>query len=182
MRRDRRPKTWPADAPMVPQRVRRLMQDRNYAEAVKAIDAAGGAKDAPKDYLAYLKGRALALQNHYDEAAAAFDAMQKDFPKSPWLRQSPVRQGRDAGPEGRFPRRRSRSSAPRPSICSPPIASSRSPTSIWSSPTHYSSRRKTTLKPDYAKAFEFYQKAIEAGPKSDRRIEVELRMAECQQN
>ena len=32
--------SWPADAPAVPRQVRRLMQDRNYPEAVKAIDAA----------------------------------------------------------------------------------------------------------------------------------------------
>ena len=35
---------------------------RNYAEAVKAIDVAVAAKDAPKDYLTYLKGQALSLQ------------------------------------------------------------------------------------------------------------------------
>ena len=80
--------SWPADAPLVADKVRQLMQDRNYAEAVKAIDEAAAAKDAPKDYLAYLKGRALSLQNQYDEAVAVFDAMQKDFPKSPWLRRA----------------------------------------------------------------------------------------------
>ena len=38
--------SWPADAPAVPEQVRRLMQDRNYAEAVKAIDEAAAAQDA----------------------------------------------------------------------------------------------------------------------------------------
>ena len=41
---------------------------------------------------------------------------------------------------------------------------------------------KSDQKPDYAKAFEFYKKAIEVGPEPEKRIEVELRMAECQQN
>ena len=48
----------------------------------------GRRPDAPRDYLAYLKGRALWLANRYDEAAAAFDAMPKEFPRSPWLRQA----------------------------------------------------------------------------------------------
>jgi len=30
------------------------------------------------------------------------------------------------------------------------------------------------VKPDYAKAFEFYQKALDVGLKPERRIEVEL--------
>ena len=80
--------SWPADAPAVPQQVRRLMQDRNYAEAVKAIDAAVASPDAAKDYLTYLKGQAFSLAKQYDQAAAVFDAMQKDFPKSPWLRRA----------------------------------------------------------------------------------------------
>ncbi len=41
---------------------------------------------------------------------------------------------------------------------------------------------KSDQKPDYAKAFEFYKKALESGPKPKKQIEVELRMAECQQN
>ena len=51
-----------ADVPLVEEKVRELMQDRNYAEAIQAIDKAAQADDAPKDYLTYLKGRALFLQ------------------------------------------------------------------------------------------------------------------------
>ena len=79
---------WPADAPPVPEKVRQLMQDRNYAEAVKAIDEAAALHAVPGDYLAYLKGRALLLQGQYDQATATFDTMQKDFPKSDWLRRA----------------------------------------------------------------------------------------------
>jgi len=48
-----------ADVPLVDQQVRELMQDRNYPEAIAAIDRAAQAEGAPRDYLAYLKGRAL---------------------------------------------------------------------------------------------------------------------------
>ncbi|MFW5692691.1 MAG: GDP-mannose 4,6-dehydratase, partial [Thermoguttaceae bacterium] len=60
-------------APLVPEPVRRLMQDRKYAEAVEAIDEALKADDAPKAYLLYLKARALHLDEKYDEAVAAFE-------------------------------------------------------------------------------------------------------------
>ncbi len=36
--------------------VRRLIQDRNYDEAIQAIDKAAQEKDAVVDYLTYLKG------------------------------------------------------------------------------------------------------------------------------
>ena len=40
-------------------------------------------KDAPRDYLLYLKGRALHLDGKYDEAIAVFDQLGKELPKSP---------------------------------------------------------------------------------------------------
>ena len=77
-----------ADAPLVGEEIRQLMQDRNYPEAITAIEEAAKAEDAPKDYLAYLKGRALYLQKRYDEAADAFEGLQKEFPDSPWTRRA----------------------------------------------------------------------------------------------
>ena len=64
-----------ADAPLVADKIREAMQDRRYADAVKAIDEAAQAKDAPRDYLLYLKGRALHLDGKYDEAIAVFDQL-----------------------------------------------------------------------------------------------------------
>ena len=39
------------DVPLVPEKVRQLMQDRAYAQAVAAIDEAAKAPGAPVDYL-----------------------------------------------------------------------------------------------------------------------------------
>src|SRR3972149_2586107 len=77
-----------ADVPLVAEKVRELMQDRQYAEAVLAIGKAAGAKDAPADYLAYLKGRALYLQKDYDRAVETFDVLAKEFPESGWARRA----------------------------------------------------------------------------------------------
>src|ERR1700681_3837493 len=63
--------------PRVPLAISELLQDRKYAEAIKAIDAAAAAKDAAQDYLAYLKGRALHLSGQFDAAVEQFTAMQK---------------------------------------------------------------------------------------------------------
>jgi hypothetical protein len=45
--------------PRVPTKVSELLQDRNYDEAIKAIDAVVKVQDTPRDYLSYLKCRAI---------------------------------------------------------------------------------------------------------------------------
>ena len=62
------------------------MQDRNFADARKAIDEAAKAKDAPSDYLAYLRAWSLSLEKQHDQAIAALEKFEKDFPQSTWLR------------------------------------------------------------------------------------------------
>ncbi len=64
------------------------MQDRNFAEARKAIDEAAKAKDAPSDYLAYLRAWSFQLDNQPDQAIAALEKFEKDFPQSTWLRRA----------------------------------------------------------------------------------------------
>jgi hypothetical protein len=73
----------PAAAPKVPEQVRQLLQDRKYAEAVAAIEAAAQDKSLDQDYLAYLKGRALHFEKKYDEAVAAFDHLNQASPRAP---------------------------------------------------------------------------------------------------
>ena len=173
--------SWPSDAPLVPENVRQLMQDRHYVEAIRAIDEASSAKDAPKDYLAYLKGRALFLQNDFDRAAAVFDAMQKDFPKSRWLRRARFAKAMALARKGDFHaaelivRKEAAyllSADRRQQIADIYLEFA---DALFKPP-------KDDQKPDYASALEFYKKALEAGPKPERRVEVELLVAECQQN
>ena len=78
----------PADLPPLAPAVREAMQDRNFAEARKAIDEAAKAKDAPGDYLAYLRARSLYLEKQHDQAIAALEKFEKDFPQSSWLRRA----------------------------------------------------------------------------------------------
>ena len=56
------------DVPLVGEKIRQLMQDRDYTAAIRAIEQAASSDKAPRDYLTYLKGRALFLDKQYDEA------------------------------------------------------------------------------------------------------------------
>ena len=91
-----------AAAPKVPEPINQLLQDRKYAEAVTAIDAAAQDKSLDQDYLAYLKGRALHFEKKYDEAVAAFDQLNQAFPKSPWARQARFAKGLAYARKGDF--------------------------------------------------------------------------------
>ena len=70
--------------------------------------------------------------------------------------------------------------APRPNTCSRPVGSSGLPASIrvCRRPVQAAEGRE---KPDYARAAEFYQKALEVGPEPAKRIEVEMLLAQCRQ-
>ncbi len=170
-----------ADTPLVADNIREAMQDRRYADAVKAIDESLADKNAPHDYLTYLKGRALHLDGKYDDAITVFDEFAKQYPKSAWARRVRFAKAVSLARKGDF----------------------RSAELIYRAEAEYllSSDRKQQLadiylefadsyfkppkeeqKPDYAKALEFYKKALDAGAKPETQAEVELHIGECLQN
>ena len=75
-------------APAVDEAIRQRMQDRDYGEAIQAIEAAIARGAGATDCLFYLKGRALALQGEYAKAAEVFASVSKAFPQSPWQRRA----------------------------------------------------------------------------------------------
>ena len=170
-----------ADVPLVAAKVRQLMQDRNYPEAIRAIDEAAKAKDAPRDYLTYLKGRALYLSRKYDEAVAAFDQLQKDFPKSPWTRQARFGKALALARKGDFRGAEQIYGAEAAYLLSDDRKQQIADIYLDFADAYFKPP-KEDQKPQYDKALEFYRKALEVGPKADRRVEVELRVAECHQN
>jgi len=167
--------------PLVAQQVRELLQDRKYDEAFEAIDEALGAEGAPRDYLTYLKGRALYLKGDYDAAVAEFDRFAQTFPKSEWARRARFGKALALARKGDF----------------------RSAELIYRAEAEYllSDERRQEIadiylefadryfdppeeeqKPNYQKALEFYGKALDVGPKADKRAQVELLVAQCLQN
>jgi len=196
-----------ADAPLVADKIREAMQDRRYSDAVKAIDEAVRVKDAPCDYLLYLKGRALHLGGKYDEAIAVFDRLGKELPSQ--AGKPNVRSSQTGKPDVRS------SQAGKPDVCWARRArfakavslarkgDFRAAELIYRAEAEYllSTDRKQQIadiylefadayfkppkedqKPDYAKALEFYKKALETGANAEKQIEIELLIGECQQN
>ncbi|NQT17653.1 MAG: tetratricopeptide repeat protein, partial [Planctomycetes bacterium] len=167
-----------AAVPLVDEKVRQLMQEGDYAKALEAIDAAAKPENAPKDYLAYLKGRALFLQKQYDEAVAAFAVVETQFPKSPWARRARfagalalARKGDFRGAELIFRKEAEH------------LLSENRKQEIADIYLEFADAffdpPEDQKKPDYQKALEFYQKALEVGPKAEKRVELELLVAEC---
>jgi uncharacterized protein YfaS (alpha-2-macroglobulin family)/tetratricopeptide (TPR) repeat protein len=170
-----------ADTPLVDDNIREAMQDRRYADAVKAIDKSAEKNVGQFDYLTYLKGRALHLDGKYDEAISVYDEFAKLFAKSPWARRARFAKAVSLARKGDF----------------------RSAELIYRDEAEYllSDERKQQLadiylefadtyfkppkeeqKPDYAKALEFYKKALEAGGNAEKQAVIELHIGECLQN
>ncbi len=72
--------------PSIPAAVHQAMQSRSFDEAVTIIDAAIAKDDQQhKDYLLYLKGLALTESAQLDQAIAAFEQLEKEYPESDWV-------------------------------------------------------------------------------------------------
>ncbi len=166
--------------PRVPPSIQELMQQRQYEAAVSAMDNVQAGDDVDLDYLAYLRGRALHLQEKYDEAISAYQQMQQEHPDSPYARQARFAAAVSHVRRGDF----------------------RTAEKIYREEAQYllSVDRKQQLaeiylefadgyfkpaeaqqKPDYAKAMQFYRQALELGPRDDKRREVELLVGRCLQ-
>ena len=169
------------DLPVIPDAVRQLLEDRKYAEAIAAIDEAAKVKDAPRDYLAYLHARALHLQQKYDEAVEAYKKVETDFPASVWARRAKFARAVALARRGDFPTAEKiyREEAER--LLSADRKQEIAQLYLEFADAYFKPKDELQHQPDYAKSLEFYQKALEVGPKPESRAEIELRVARCYQ-
>ena len=170
-----------SDAPKIPVEIRDLLENRQYPQAIAAIDTAMKVKDAPRDYLEYLKARALHLQQKYDDAVAAYELLEKEFPKSVWAQRakfgravSLARKGDFGSAEGIY-----REEAQR--LLSPDRKQEIAELYLEFADVFFQPKDELQHPADYAKALEFYNKALEVGPKPETRIRVKLNVARCLQ-
>ncbi|MGA2256767.1 MAG: tetratricopeptide repeat protein, partial [Thermoguttaceae bacterium] len=173
-----------ADAPLVADKIREAMQDRRFADAVKAIDEAVQVKDSPRDYLLYLKGRALHLDGKYDEAIAVFDQLGKELPgvsKNPWARRARFAKAVSLARKGDFRSAELIYRAEAEYLLSTDRKQQIADIYLEFADTYFKPP-KEDQKPDFAKALEFYKKALETGAKPEKQIEIELLIGKCQQN
>ena len=169
-----------SDPPLVDEKVRQLMQDQKYAEAIAAIDAAVQVRGAPVEYLTWLKGRALALQGRHDDAVAVFDGIEKQFPKGPWVRRARFGKALALARKGDFRNAELIYRAEAEYLLSEDRKQQIADLYLEFADLYFKPP-KEEQKPDFAKALEFYNKALEVGPKPQKRVEVELLVAQCQQ-
>ena len=166
--------------PLASSAIRQLMQDGKYTDAVQAIDEALKVKDAPREYLTYLKGRALHLDKKYDEAIALFEQLAKDSPKTVWSRRARFGKAVSLARKGDFRNAELIYRAEAEYLLSADRKQQIADIYLEFADAYFHPP-KEEQNPDYAKALEFYKKVIEVGPKAEKQIEVELKLAECQQ-
>ncbi|MEX2186156.1 MAG: tetratricopeptide repeat protein, partial [Pirellulales bacterium] len=167
-----------APEPQAPAAVRQAMQDRDYAAAVKAIDAAMAGDFAAKDYLAYLKGRALHLSEKYDEAIARFDTIEKEFPKSEWIRRARFGMAVSLARKGDFRAAELIYRREAEYLLSADRKQEIADLYLEFANTYFKPP-KEEQQPDYQKALGFFQNALAVGPKPEKKREVEMLVAEC---
>ena len=167
--------------PDVPAAVRQAMQDRDYAAAVKAIDEAGRDPKAARDYLAFLKGRALHLAEKYDEAIQRFDTLEKEFPGTTWGRRARFAMALSLAKKGDFRAAELIYRKEAEFLLSADRKQEIADLYLEFAQLYFKPP-KEDQKPDYQKALEFFQKALSVGPKPEKKIEVELLIAQCFQN
>jgi hypothetical protein len=170
-----------ADTPLVSVQIRELIQDRKFGEAITAIDAAAQEKDAPKDYLGYLKGRALYLDRKYDEAVAAFQGVQKQFSESVWLHRAQFGEALAYARKGDFEKAEVIYRKQAEYLLSEDRKQQIAEIYLEFADRYFEPPKKPDARPDYEKALLFYQKALEVGPKPGERLRIELKVARCHQ-
>jgi len=170
------------DVPLVAENIRQLMQDRDYKAAVAAIERAVAADDAKdRDYLTYLKGRALFLQKQYDGAVAAFEQLAKQFPASPWARRARFSKALALARKGDFRGAELIYRAEAEYLLSLDRKEELAEIYLEFADSYFKPP-KDQQKPDYQKAMDFYNKALAVGPKPQKQADVELLVAQCQQH
>jgi len=169
------------DVPLVADAVRAAMQDRDFAAAVAAIEKAQEEEGAEKVYLEYLKGRALYLDGKYDEAVEVFGGLDTQDPEGDWGRRARFGKAMALARKRDYRAAELIVRAEAEYLLSTGRKQQIAGIYLEFADEYFKPPKQDT-KPDYAKALEFYQKALEVGPEPKKRVEVELLVAQCRQN
>lgn len=167
----------------LPSAVAGMLQDRRYVEAAAELNKLAAAPKAARDRLLYAEGRAWHFAGKYDEAAGAFLRVEEEFPKSPWARRARFARGVSLAKKGDFASAEVIYRAEAEYLLSHERKQELADVYLgfarkYATPrTEHSSPDQPP--PDYVKALEFFQQAIELGPKPELRPEIEMQIAEC---
>jgi len=166
--------------PLVSEELRQLLQDRNWPAALESVERELQQPDAYAERLLYLRGRILYYQQRYDESVTALHEMEQRFPWSPWARRARFAAAMALAKQGNFQAAGQIYRAEADALLSPQRARQTADLYLsYADACFAPADREET--PDYSTALTLYEKALDAGPHPDRRLEVELRAARCLQ-
>lgn len=173
---------WDEAVPLPPA-VAEMLQDRRYDEAVNALDKLATGDQVNRDRWLYAKGRALHQAGKYDDAVTAFADAEKAKPEGPWARRARFARGFALARKGDFASAELIYRAEAEWLLSTDRKQSLADIYLEFA-RKYATPRDEKSPPDqpeadYAKAIEFFQNALELGPKPELRSEIELQLAEC---
>jgi hypothetical protein len=166
--------------PLAAAEVRQAIQDGRYAEARAAIAKAAATQGAPQDYLTYLGGWSFCLEKRYDEAVAAFGQFEKQFATSAWLRRVRFARGVALARKGDFQAAEAIFRVEAEHLLSPERKAELA--EILAAIAGECLRPpKAEQAPDYKRAKAFCTRALAIGLQGQRRAEIALLAAHCDQ-
>jgi len=167
---------------LAPVPIRDALQDRDYDQAIQLIDGELAKDDGDKEQLLYLKGRALHFAGKYEDAVRVFEEQLKRFPESKWSRKAKFAIGLAHARRGDY---RSAEVAYREQaryLLSLDRKEEVAEIYLNLASVAYECGEETKDTNEYAKALQFYQKALEVGPKPKTRDKTNLQIARSQKH
>lgn len=171
------------DAEPTPAPIAEKLQSRAFEEAVALLDKAAAQAKAPRARLLYAKARALHQAGKYDDAIAAFDVVEKEFAKDVWARRARFARAVTLAKKGDFATAETIYRAEAEYLLSHERKQDLADVYLSFARKYAKPRDEKSPAdqppPDYPKALQFFQAALELGPKPSLRPEIELQMADC---
>ncbi len=167
-------------APPICNSIRQLLQDRNYVESLRVIQATMARQGTPLDYLAYLKGRALFLQGNYAEAAQVLRSLDTSFPESSWRRRARLDAAQAWARQRDFQAAAAIYRSEAEYLFGPDRKQQIADIYLEFANAAFTPK-DDQAKPDYSKALEFYLAALDVGLRPEKRAEIEMLVARCRQ-
>ncbi len=176
--------------PKLSAELRDALQSRDFALAVRLIDAALSEADpklavTPGDYLLYLKGRALTEQDQHDAALETYARLEMDYPKSSWFSRSRFGQAAVLAKKRSYELAGAIYKAEADRLLSAGRRDELTAIYLEFANRYFegvpAAGPKPRQEPDYAQALNYYQQALQLRPGLALQQEIELRIARCHQ-
>ncbi|MHC2069702.1 tetratricopeptide repeat protein [Bremerella sp. T1] len=162
---------------LAPTAIRDALQDRKYDEAIELIDAQLAKDGGDKEQLLYLKGRALHFSGKYEEAVKTFEQQLKRFPDSKWSRKANFAIGLAYARSGNYRLAEEAYREQARYLLSLDRKEEVAEIYLSLATVAFECGEETKDHKEYTKALQFYQKALEVGPKPKTKDKTNLQIA-----